>query len=90
MFLESNAHKYLLVFESYNGAMLLYNKLLEAKCKIELISTPCRLSRGCSQSIVFCGEDSPKVIESIKLSKVVVKGVYKMVDKDNRMEYLHI
>jgi hypothetical protein len=70
--------------------MLLYNKLLETKCKVELISTPCRLSRGCSQSIVFLGEDSSKVIESIKVSKVVIKGVYKMVEKNNRMEYLHI
>jgi hypothetical protein len=88
--LESVVHKYLLVFESYNGAMLLYNKLLEEKCKVELISTPCRLSRGCSQSIVFLGEDSSKVIERIKGSKVVIKGVYKIVDKNNRMEYLHI
>jgi hypothetical protein len=88
--MEVDNTRYLIVFESYNGAMLLYNKLLQARCKIELISTPCRLSRGCSQSIVFSGDDAKKVIEKIKESKVVIRDVYKMVEKNNRLEYIHI
>lgn len=51
--LETNEDKYLMVIQSHNQATLLYNELLKRKCKVELISTPNRLSKGCSKSIIF-------------------------------------
>jgi hypothetical protein len=88
--MELDNASYLLVFESYNQAMLLYNKILQRKCKVELVSTPCRLSRGCSQSIVFLGDDTTVVIEELKKSNIVIRGVYKIVNKNDKIEYVHI
>ncbi|WML35830.1 DUF3343 domain-containing protein [Clostridium sp. OS1-26] len=67
--MEDNESKYLLIFKSYNQAMLLYNELLKRDCDVELVSTPCRLSKGCSQSIVFKTKDAKKVIEEAQKVK---------------------
>ncbi|MTK13371.1 MAG: DUF3343 domain-containing protein [Clostridiaceae bacterium] len=88
--METHEERYLLVFESYNQAMLLYNELLKKECKVELVSTPCRVSRGCSQSIVFTATDIKKVIEEIKKNKVIIKGIYKIVKNNGFNEYVHI
>lgn len=82
--------QYLLVFKSYNQAVLLYNELLKKGCKIELVSTPCRLSRGCSQSIVFAASDIKKVIEGTKNNNVIVKGIYAIVQNKEFVDYVHI
>jgi Protein of unknown function (DUF3343). len=88
--MEVHEEKYLLVFESYNQAMLLYNELLKKECKVELVSTPCRVSRGCSQSIVFTAADIKKVTEETKKNKVIVKGIYRIVKNNGFNDYVHI
>lgn len=83
-------NRYLLVFKSYNQAMLLYNKLLKKECNVELISTPCRLSRGCSQSIVFIAEDTKEVIEEAKNNNIEISGVYRIIKNGRTYRYIHI
>ena len=82
--------RYILAFRSYNQAMLIYHKLLGSGCNIELVSTPCRVSRGCSQSILFRPEDVKKIIEIAKNSRVAIKGIYKIIDNNGKKEYIHI
>lgn len=88
--MEENEFKYLLIFESYNQAILLYNELLKRECNVELISTPCRISRGCSQSIVFTKEDIKKIKEEAKRNKVIIRDIYKMTNRNGTYEYAHI
>lgn len=52
-----NDHNYyLLVFSSHNQAVYLYNWLIKKGYPVELVSTPCKISSGCTQSIKF-GEE---------------------------------
>lgn len=88
--MEVSEDRYMLVFESYNQAILLYRKLLEKKCIVELISTPCRISRGCSQSVVFTVEETKVVIEEAKKNNIVVRGIYKIVTINGVKNYIHI
>lgn len=88
--LEAYEEKYLLVFSSGSHAMLLYNQLINKGCSLELVATPCRLSRGCSQSIVFQASDMRTIIEEIKTNNVIVKGIYKIVEKNNHKNYVAI
>jgi hypothetical protein len=88
--MENSKISYILIFKSYNQAILLYNKLLEKGCNVELVSTPCRISKGCSQSVVFVAEDTKEIIEEIKESKVTINGIYKRIQKGNSYSYTHI
>ena len=88
--LETQEDKYLMVIESHNQATLLYNELLKRECKIELISTPNSLSKGCSRSIIFVVEDVKKVIEEGKKSKARITGIYKIVINLNGVDYINI
>ncbi len=80
--------KYLMVFQSGNHAMLLYKELLGEGCRVNIISTPCRLSRGCSQSIVFNASDSQKIVEVAKKHNIVAANVYKIVINQGRRDYV--
>lgn len=88
--MEENEFKYLLIFESYNQAILLYNELLKRGCNVELVSTPCRISRGCSQSIVFTKEDIKKIKEEAKRNKVIIRDIYKRINRNGTYEYTRI
>ncbi len=88
--MENNESRYILVFKSYNQAMLLYKKLLQRGCNVELVSTPCRISRGCSQSLVFTAEDIKETIEEAKNNKVEISGVYRKIKNGNAYNYIHI
>ena len=41
-------NEYLVVYPGHNTAALLYQRLLKKSCKIELVSTPIKISYGCS------------------------------------------
>ena len=88
--METNEDKYLMVIPSHNQATLLYNELFKKECKVELISTPNGLSKGCSKSILFSVEDTKKVIEEVKKSKAQIIGIYKIVTNANGVNYINI
>lgn len=88
--MNTNDDKYLMVIQSHNQATLLYNELLKRKCKVELISTPNRLFKGCSKSIIFNVEDVKIVIEEGKKNKAGITGMYKIVSDVNGINYINI
>lgn len=82
--------KYLIVFKSSSHAMLLYNEFLKLNIRIELIATPCTLSRGCSQSIVFNSADSETIIQTIKTLNISVSNIYRIFDNGRYTNYIAI
>lgn len=83
-------NKFLIVFKSYNQAMLLFSELKKEKCNVNLISTPCGLSKGCSHSIVFDIGDTKTVIDAIKNNNIKSISIYKIVKKNNKINYIPI
>ncbi|MBC2580272.1 DUF3343 domain-containing protein [Clostridium sp. DJ247] len=83
-------NSYIIVFESYNQAILLYNELLKKGCSVELVSTPCSISKGCSQSIIFRSRDSKEIIKESKNNKIIIKGIYRIIHNDGIHAYIHI
>ncbi len=69
---------YILVFESHNQAIFLYNYLLKKKYKVELVSTPCDLSVGCSQALKFRGEHMSSIISEARNNSIRINGIYKI------------
>lgn len=88
--MENNESRYILVLKSYNQATLLYKRLLERGCNVELVSTPCRISKGCSQSLMFRAEDTKVIIEEAKNNNVEISGIYRRNKKGNTYSYTHI
>lgn len=78
----------LLVFASHNQAVFLFNKLIKKGYKVELVSTPCSLSAGCTQSIRFMEKDIQAIRTEAQISNMLVKGIYKMVK--NRTKYTYV
>lgn len=82
--------QYLLVFSSHNQAVFLFNKLIKKGYKIELISTPCTISSGCTQSIKFMEKDMQTIRNEAQISNMKVKGVYKIIKKGIKYTYIKI
>lgn len=80
--------KYLVILVSNSHSTLLYKNLLSKGCKVELISAPSEISRGCTKAVRFDESDTDIVAEEIKNSKLRVKGFYKIVNKNNRNSYV--
>lgn len=74
-------NEYLVVYSGHNTAALLYQRLLKRLCEIALVSTPVKISYGCSQSIKFKEIYMDIVIEEIAKIKIKPKGVFKIVKK---------
>jgi len=79
MKLEEN--EYLVVYPGHNTATLLYQRLLKRSCSIELVSTPIKISYGCSLSIKFKEVYMDIVNEEILKISLKPKGVYKIIKK---------
>ncbi|MCB2296290.1 DUF3343 domain-containing protein [Clostridium tagluense] len=80
--------KYLVVLVSNNHSTLLYENLLRKGCKIDLISAPSNISRGCAKAIRFDESDTNIVVQEIKNNKIIVKGIYRIVNENNRISYV--
>lgn len=70
--------EYLIVYPGHNTAMLLYKRLLKKSCNVELVSTPIKISYGCSQAVKFKGIYMDIINEEIKKICINPKGIYKI------------
>lgn len=82
--------KCILVFASHNQAAFLYTKLIREGFKVELISTPCRISSGCSQSIKFREELMETVLLEAEKAGIKIVGAYKIIGENGNLEYIKI
>lgn len=80
-------NEYLVVYPGHNIAVLLYQRLLRRLCKIELVTTPVKISYGCSQAIKFTEADMNIVTAEIQRIDVKPKGLYKIVRKGRFDDY---
>ena len=81
MKVEVEESEYLLVYPGHNVATLLYQRLLKKSCKVELVSTPTKISYGCSRSIKFKEVYMSIVRDEIQKINVKAKGIYRIVKK---------
>jgi len=88
--LIKNNEYYLLVFNSHNFAAFLYSALEKKGYKIELISTPCKISPGCSQSLKFDHSLYNIVKEEAIKSQIPIKGIYKVIERNGNKEFFRI
>lgn len=82
----NNTETYIIVIKSYNYAVLLYKILKNKKYTVQIISTPCKISAGCSRAIRFYGKDIDIVKDEIKNNNIPIKGIYleKTVNKTKK------
>ncbi|MEA4827122.1 MAG: DUF3343 domain-containing protein [Clostridium sp.] len=69
-------HNYLIVTQSANHSINLYNILRNKGYNVILISTPCAISAGCSRAIVIEEDDLDRVKQEIKNINIKIKGIY--------------
>ncbi|AWZ49484.1 hypothetical protein C3495_11955 [Clostridiaceae bacterium 14S0207] len=82
--------KYIAVFASYSHTALLYNKLQELNIDSEIISTPYKLTVGCSKSVVFDAKNLGKVTNAIRINNLLCRGIFEKVIYKNDITYILI
>lgn len=80
-------NEYLVVYPGHNTAALLYQRLLNNLCKVELVKAPVKISYGCSHAIKFREIYLDIVISEIKKIKIKPKGIYQIVKKGKLEDY---
>jgi|GEM_PF-1003620 len=73
--------EYLVVYPGHNTATLLYNRLLKNSCDVELISTPIKISYGCSLSIKFKQIYLDIINDEMLKISLKPKGIYRIIKK---------
>lgn len=82
--------EYILVFATHNHAVLLYRRLAKMGYQVELISTPCKISAGCTQSIKFKENYYNVVKEEAAKSNIITRGLYKICKKGSKTNYVPV
>ncbi|MCB2292208.1 DUF3343 domain-containing protein [Clostridium algoriphilum] len=77
--MKVDENEYLVVYPGHNTATLLYQRLIKKCCSIELVSTPIKISYGCSLSIKFKEVYMDIVNNEILKISIKPKGMYKIV-----------
>lgn len=85
--MREEENEYLVVYPGHNIAVLLYQRLLRKLCKVELVTTPVKISYGCSQAIKFTETYMNIVTAEIQKIDVKPKGLYKIVRKGRFDDY---
>lgn len=73
--------EYLIVYPGHNTATLLYQRLLKKYCSVELVSTPIKISYGCSLSIKFREVYMDIINAEVLKIGLKPKGVYRIIKK---------
>lgn len=84
---NNNTETYIIVFSSSNYSMKLYKLLKEKKYKVEMISTPCTLSAGCSRALRVRKKDIVAIKEVIKREKIVIRAIYEKIINGRKIYY---
>lgn len=90
MNVDMDNNTYFVVFYSYNHTTFFLNKFAGMGINVVLISTPCTITQGCSQSLKFKGESLNAIMEEIKKNNVNVRGIYKIVRNGTRSYYENV
>lgn len=85
--MKVNETEYLVVYPGHNVAALLYQKLVKKSCKVELVSTPSKISYGCSKAIRFKEIYMNIVKDEIRKIEIKPKGVYRIIKKGKLENY---
>lgn len=88
--MEAHDNKYIMVFASHSQATFLYNELKNKGISVEFISTPVKITLGCSKALILKAEDLRiSVIEASKI-RAKVNGIYKMIKNENDYDYIKL
>jgi len=79
--MKVDENEYLVVYPGHNTATLLYKRLLKKSCNVDLVSTPIKISYGCSLSIKFKEVYMDIVNEEILKISMKPKGIYIIIKK---------
>lgn len=88
--MQQNQKEYLMVFTSNSRATYIYDRLLQKGCKVKLVSTPCKISAGCTQAIRFNEADAEIVNAETQKNNVIPTGVYQIIKLDQKVEYVSV
>ncbi|KYH30176.1 MULTISPECIES: DUF3343 domain-containing protein [Clostridium] len=83
---------YIITFTSANSSLMLYKILKDARIKVTMIQTPCKLSAGCARSLEIKKSDFNKAVDIIKNSNIKIQKIYKRFinSKTRRYEYIEV
>lgn len=88
--MEHKENKYFIVFFSHNHTTLFYEKMKEKGYDVELMSTPCTISVGCSQCVKFSEKDFNIMREAIRKSGIKIKALYKIENNKGKNYYVQL
>ncbi|MFU0825688.1 DUF3343 domain-containing protein [Clostridium sp.] len=83
---------YIITFASANSSLVLYKILKDARIKVTMIQTPCKLSAGCARSLEIKKSEFNTVVDIIRNSNIKVQKIYekRINPKIRRYEYVEV
>ncbi|WBW96640.1 putative Se/S carrier-like protein [Oceanirhabdus sp. W0125-5] len=85
-----NEVEYIAIFSSNNYTSFLFKKLKERKCRVSYISAPRSIVKSCKKAVKFYERDLYDVQQIIKTNNLKIKGIYKIVIKNRKVNYVLI
>ena len=79
---------YIVVLNSSSTSIHLFKLLKDKRLNVDIMSTPCTISAGCSRAIKVKEKDIEAVKDEIKLNKISIKGIYKKVYRGRGFHYI--
>ena len=81
---------FIISFTSANYSLKLYKILKEKNYNVAIISTPCKISSGCSRSLEIYEDHIYYAIDEIINEKILIHGIYEKILEDNIWIYKEI
>lgn len=81
---------YIIVLNSSNISIHFFKILKDKRFNVDVISTPCTISAGCSRSIKVNEKDIEAVKEEININKIIIAGIYKKIYNGSAFHYLKV
>jgi len=80
----------LIVLNCSSDSIHLFKLLKDERIDVDIMSTPCTISAGCSRSIRIQEKEMETAKQVIKTSKIIIKGIFKKVYRGSGFYYLKL
>lgn len=87
--MEIESYDYIMVFTSHYRALYMYERLIQKKIKVKLVTAPNKVNISCTQALKFKEIDTDIIKKELEKNNIYPTATYKVV-KDGKKETYEI
>ncbi|MBM7870075.1 hypothetical protein JOC70_001545 [Clostridium pascui] len=85
-----NDRNFIIIIASSNRGAFLYKKLIELGVNVEIMATPCKLSKGCTRSIKCSREQFDIIKDQAQKYNITINGIYERIIENKKYKYVKV